>query len=66
MPEAHPSCAAPGRTRATGVGLMLPNLPALAVLYHSILRAVAVAVPMNPLLKTREFLDHGSTERSAK
>jgi long-chain acyl-CoA synthetase len=36
------------------VGLMLPNLPVFAVLYFGILRAGAVVVPMNPLLKERE------------
>jgi long-chain acyl-CoA synthetase len=36
------------------VGLMLPNVPHWAVLYYGILRAGAVAVPMNPLLKERE------------
>jgi long-chain acyl-CoA synthetase len=36
------------------VGLMLPNVPHFAVLYYGILRAGAVVVPMNPLLKQRE------------
>jgi len=36
------------------VGLMLPNVPHWGVLYYGILRAGAVAVPMNPLLKERE------------
>ncbi|MET7378592.1 long-chain fatty acid--CoA ligase [Streptomyces sp. NPDC005526] len=36
------------------VGLMLPNTPAFAVFYYGILRAGAVVVPMNPLLKARE------------
>lgn len=36
------------------VGLMLPNVPAFAVLYYGILRAGAVVVPMNPLQSTRE------------
>ncbi|WP_406733442.1 long-chain-fatty-acid--CoA ligase [Streptomyces sp. NBC_01794] len=40
------------------VGLMLPNLPAFAVLYYGILRAGAVVVPMNPLLKAREVEYH--------
>jgi long-chain acyl-CoA synthetase len=36
------------------VAIMLPNLPAFAVLYYGILRAGGVVVPMNPLLKARE------------
>lgn len=36
------------------VGLMLPNVPAFAVLYYGILRAGAVVVPMNPLQSARE------------
>ena len=47
------------------VGLMLPNLPEFAALYYGILRAGAVVVPMNPLLKSREvtyyLADSGST-----
>ncbi|MGW6199936.1 long-chain-fatty-acid--CoA ligase [Kribbella sp. NPDC055110] len=36
------------------VGLMLPNVPEFAIIFYGILRAGAVAVPMNPLLKRRE------------
>ncbi|MGC9668286.1 long-chain-fatty-acid--CoA ligase [Planosporangium sp. 12N6] len=36
------------------VGLMLPNVCEFAVIYYGILRAGAVVVPMNPLLKGRE------------
>ena len=36
------------------VGLMLPNVPQFAASYYGILRAGAVVVPMNVLLKTRE------------
>ena len=45
-----------GRGIAAGdrVGLMLPNVPEFAVLYYGILRAGAIVVPMNPLLKARE------------
>ncbi|MFG2949777.1 long-chain-fatty-acid--CoA ligase [Streptomyces adustus] len=47
------------------VGLMLPNVPAFAVLYFAVLRAGAVVVPMNPLLKAREIrhclADSGAT-----
>ena len=37
------------------VGIMLPNVPAFAVCYYGILRAGAIAVPMNVLLKEREI-----------
>jgi long-chain acyl-CoA synthetase len=37
------------------VGLMLPNLLEFPVLYFGALRAGAVVVPMNPLLKPREI-----------
>jgi long-chain acyl-CoA synthetase len=36
------------------VGLMMPNMPEFAELYYGILRAGAIVVPMNPLLKARE------------
>src|SRR4051812_12256714 len=36
------------------VGIMLPNVPYFAVVYYGILRAGAVVVPMNVLLKGRE------------
>ena len=36
------------------VGIMLPNVPQFAVAYFGVLRAGAVVVPMNPLLKARE------------
>ena len=36
------------------VGVMLPNVPYFPVVYYGILRAGAVVVPMNPLLKGRE------------
>jgi long-chain acyl-CoA synthetase len=36
------------------VGIMLPNIPAFAVVYYAIMRRGAIAVPMNPLLKDRE------------
>jgi long-chain acyl-CoA synthetase len=36
------------------VGLMLPNVPEFTELYYGILRAGAIVVPMNPLLKARE------------
>ncbi|WP_416063800.1 long-chain-fatty-acid--CoA ligase [Rhodococcus indonesiensis] len=37
------------------VGMMLPNTPAFAITFYGILRAGAVAVPINPLLKAREI-----------
>jgi long-chain acyl-CoA synthetase len=36
------------------VGLMLPNVAEFPLLYYGVLRAGAVVVPMNPLLKARE------------
>ncbi|UXY25689.1 long-chain-fatty-acid--CoA ligase [Streptomyces sp. HUAS TT20] len=40
------------------VALMLPNVPEFVVLYYGALRAGAIVVPMNPLLKTRETEYH--------
>jgi long-chain acyl-CoA synthetase len=37
------------------VGMMLPNVAEFPVLYYGVLRAGAVVVPMNPLLKAREI-----------
>jgi long-chain acyl-CoA synthetase len=36
------------------VGVMLPNIPAFAVVFYGIMYRGGVAVPMNPLLKARE------------
>jgi long-chain acyl-CoA synthetase len=36
------------------VGIMLPNVPEFAIAYYAVLRAGAVVVPMNVLLKERE------------
>jgi long-chain acyl-CoA synthetase len=36
------------------VGIMLANIPDFAAVYYGVLRAGAVVVPMNPLLKARE------------
>ena len=47
------------------VALMLPNVPEFAVLYYGILRAGAVVVPMNPLLKPRE-VDYYLDDSGAK
>jgi long-chain acyl-CoA synthetase len=46
--------AANGVEPGDRVGLMLPNIPQFPMLYYGILRAGAVVVPMNPLLKARE------------
>jgi long-chain acyl-CoA synthetase len=46
--------AAHGVEPGDRVGLMLPNLPQFPMLYYGVLRAGAVVVPMNPLLKARE------------
>ena len=37
------------------VGVMLPNVPYFPIVYYGILRAGAVVVPMNVLLKGREI-----------
>jgi long-chain acyl-CoA synthetase len=36
------------------VGVMLPNTPAFAIAFYGIMYRGAIAVPMNPLLKSRE------------
>jgi long-chain acyl-CoA synthetase len=36
------------------VGIMMPNVPQFLVVYYGILRAGAIVVPMNPLLRSRE------------
>ena len=43
-----------GLVRGDRVGLMMPNIPAFPVAFYGALRAGAVVVPMNPLLKGRE------------
>ncbi|MGW1784976.1 long-chain-fatty-acid--CoA ligase [Streptomyces sp. NPDC002143] len=40
------------------VALMLPNVPEFVVLYYGALRAGAIVVPLNPLLKERETAYH--------
>jgi long-chain acyl-CoA synthetase len=40
------------------VGVLLPNVPEFAAVYFGVLRAGAVVVPMNPLLKAREVAYH--------
>ncbi|MHA6631541.1 long-chain-fatty-acid--CoA ligase [Pseudonocardia sichuanensis] len=46
--------AARGVEPGDRVGVMLPNVPQFAAVYYGALRAGAVVVPMNPLLKGRE------------
>ncbi|HEV2934337.1 MAG TPA: AMP-binding protein, partial [Streptosporangiaceae bacterium] len=36
------------------VGIMMPNVAEVPVVYYGVLRAGGVVVPMNPLLKARE------------
>ncbi len=47
------------------VGLMLPNVPEFPELYYGILRAGAIVVPMNPLLKAREVSYYLSDSQAA-
>ena len=46
--------AARGLEPGDRVGIMLPNVPYLAIAYYGVLRAGGVVVPMNVLLKERE------------
>jgi len=46
--------AARGVQPGDRVGVMLPNVPQFPMIYYGVLRAGAVVVPMNPLLKARE------------
>jgi long-chain acyl-CoA synthetase len=43
-----------GVRRGESIGLMLPNVPEFVITYFGILKAGAVVVPMNPLLKAPE------------
>src|SRR5438552_2899723 len=43
-----------GVSQGDRVGIMLPNVPYFPVCYYGVLRAGAVVVPMNVLLKRRE------------
>jgi long-chain acyl-CoA synthetase len=47
--------AAAGVQPGDRVGIMLPNVPAFPIAFYGALAAGAVAVPMNPLLKSREI-----------
>ena len=40
------------------VALIMPNVPQFPVLYHGVLRAGGIVVPMNPLLRGREVAHH--------
>jgi long-chain acyl-CoA synthetase len=61
---AEGSARVAGLLRAKGVepgdrvGVMLPNLPYFPFTFFGVLRAGAVVVPMNPLLKEREVAFH--------
>ncbi|MFF8911211.1 long-chain-fatty-acid--CoA ligase [Streptomyces olivaceoviridis] len=44
-----------GTTPGDRVAVLLPNSPVFAVLYYGILRAGAIVVPLNPLLKAGEI-----------
>jgi long-chain acyl-CoA synthetase len=57
--------ASRGIAKGDRVGLMLPNVPAFAVLYYGILRLGGVVVPMNILLKSRE-VEHYLGDSGAK
>jgi long-chain acyl-CoA synthetase len=46
------------------VGIMLPNVPYFAVCYYGVLRAGAIVVPMNVLLKGREVAFYCSDPES--
>lgn len=46
---------AEGVTPGDRVAIMLPNIPDFAVAYYGVLRAGAVVVPLNPLLKAGEI-----------
>ena len=58
LDDASAAMAGMLRDRGLAVGdrvaIMLPNVPAFAILYYAVLRAGGVAVPMNPMLKSRE------------
>jgi long-chain acyl-CoA synthetase len=58
LDERSARCAGLLRERGVAVGdriaIMLPNTPDFAIIYFAVLRAGAVVVPMNPLLKARE------------
>ena len=46
------------------VAIMLPNVPAFAIVYFGGLRAGCVVVPMNPLLKAREVTEREEDDTS--
>ena len=61
--------AAAGVEQGDRVALMLPNVPQFPMLYYGVLRAGAVVVPMNPLLKAREvqyYLEDSGARRRGR
>ena len=46
------------------VGIMMPNVAEVPVIYYGVLRAGGVVVPMNPLLKVREVAYYLSDSRA--
>lgn len=50
--------AAKGVGRGDRIALICPNLPYMPVVFYGALRAGAIVVPMNPLLKSREVAFH--------
>lgn len=50
--------AARGIGKGDRVAIVSPNIPQMPVIYYGILRYGAVVVPLNPLLKAREFEYH--------
>lgn len=69
LDDASARMAAVLRERGLGIGdraaIMVPNVPAFAIMYFAILRAGGVAVPMNPLLKARE-VEHYLADSGAR
>jgi len=57
--------AAQGVAAGDRVGLMLPNVAEFAVIYYGVLRAGAVVVPINPLLRGRE-VEHYLSDSGAR
>ena len=53
-PGRRPARSSVGVGPGDRVGVMLGNTPDFAAVYYGVLRAGAVVVPMNPLLKARE------------
>ena len=58
--------AARGLDRGAPVALVLPNVPAFPIAFLAILRAGAVAVPLNPHFKEAELEFHFRSAASAR